>query len=620
MSGQPRSLTPLAGNLWLARITVALVSIIILAHLVIALLLAGYQIYHDGLIYPGVSVWDIDLSGMTPDEAAAVLNGRFTYPQTTTLTFRDNEQVWPVSVAELGIEFDVERTVQTAYQIGRHPNLGIAIQQQLQAWMTGITVAPVMIYEQPSAERHLASLATQINRPVLDASLVITGTEVIATPSQVGRTVDLQATLINLNLAITKLENGEVPIVVTETYPQIVSAEEAAERVRAILYSDVEIYLPDAAPNDPGPWTASREALAEMIVIERVTSQSDSGQHVYSVQLNEAQLLAFLTPLQEQLVRQPLNARFRFDQSTQQIMPLQPSVTGRSLNIPASIQMINQMAPTTNRRIPLVVDTIDPPAPDTASAVELGITEMIASATTYYYGSGEGRRANIAVAASRFNGILIAPQQEFSFIEHLGEVSAETGFEEAMIIYNGRTIPGVGGGVCQVSTTAFQAAFYAGFPITDRTAHGYWVGYYDSGEGKGMDAAVYEPIVDLRFQNDTPYWLLIQTYVDLPNSTITFQFYSTSDGRTVEKDGPYISNVIAHGPPLYEENSGLSVGEVRQVDYAVDGFDTLVYRRVYRDGILLFEDQFLSRYIPWRTIYQVAPGAVPPGAERVGQD
>lgn len=616
---QPRAYRrPRAANPWLARLTLIFVSIVLLTNLIAAMLLAGYQISYDGLIYPGVSVWGVDLSEKTPAEAALALNGQFTYPQMTTITFRDGENVWPVSAAELGIHFDVERTVQAAYEVGRHPSLFAAIGQQVQAWRTGVVVSPVLVYDQRAADLRLDMIVAQINRPALDATVTINGTEVATTPGQIGRTADRATTLSNLNLIITRLESGEVPVVVDETPPQVMDATDAAAIVQTILASDLEIYIENAGPGDPGPWVASREALAEMIVIEKAANPDGIGQH-YTVRLNEQQLLAFLTPKAEELSRNPINARFTFDPQTQALTPISNSVTGRALNIPATIQLINQSAPTANHRVALVFDFQEPPAPDTAVAADLGITEMIAQATTYYSGSGQGRRANISVAASKFHGVMVAPGERFSFNHYLGEVTEETGFEQALIIYNGRTIQGVGGGVCQVSTTAFQAAFRAGFPINERWPHGYWVGYYDSGEGKGMDATVYEPLVDLKFTNDTPYWLLIETYVDQANSSITFQFYSTGDGRTVVKGDPVVTNVVPHGPPLYEENAALQPGQTKQVDYAVNGFDVTVSRTVYgSDGQVLYQDNFYSSYIPWQAVFQVAPGNIPAGAARVG--
>lgn len=613
---KPRAARPVVSP-WLPRLTLIAVSILLLSNLIGALLVAGYQIYYDGVIFPGVNVWGVDLSGKTPQEAAAALEGQFTYPQTTTITFRDGETVWPVSAADLGVHFDVGRTVQAAYEVGRDPNLITSLRQQLQAWRGGYVLSPVLMYDQQAADLHIQAIAAQINRPAMDATISINGLTVNTTPGQIGRQVDIRATLEALNAMILKLEDGEVQVAVAEEPPAIMDATDSANTVRAILASDLEIYIENQAPTDPGPWVATREALAGMVILNRAPNPNGDGQ-VYTVSLNDTQLRNLLDPLVAQLAREPVNARFIYNDSTQQLEVIAPSVTGRELDVPATIQLINQVAPTDNRRIPLVFTIHDPGAPDTATAEELGITQLISSATTYYYGSGEGRRANIAQAASRFHGIMIAPGEQFSFNEHLGEVSPETGFSEALIIYNGRTIKGVGGGVCQVSTTAFQAAFYAGFPIDERLAHGYWVGYYDSGEGKGMDATVYEPLVDLKFTNDTPYWLLIETYVDLPKSTITFKFYSTNDGRTVEKEGPFVSNTVPHGPALYEENPELAPGQVKQVDYAVDGFDVVVNRIVYRDGIVLYEDSFFSRYIPWRAVYQVAPGFVPAGAERVG--
>ena len=100
----------------------------------------------------------------------------------------------------------------------------------------------------------------------------------------------------------------------------------------------------------------------------------------------------------------------------------------------------------------------------------------------------------------------------------MGNISLDNGYAEALIIYNGKTITGVGGGVCQVSTTLFRTAFFAGYPIVERNAHAYRVHYYEqTATGydhfmAGLDATVYFPLVDLKFTNDRPYWLLMETY------------------------------------------------------------------------------------------------------------
>ncbi len=601
---------------WLARITLIVVTIFILSNLVGALLVAAYQIYYEGLIFPGVSVWGAELGGLSPAEAAEALEGRFDYPQTVQVTFRDGDNTWAVTAGELGVQFDVARTAQAAYQVGRSPQIIPSLREQVAAWRSGVDVSPVIIYDQRAAEGVLESVAAHIDRPAIDATVRVAGVQAVTTPGQIGRHVERQITLASLQGLVISLQSGEVEVAVTETPPRVLSAEDTAQTINSILAQELELFIETPYEGDPGPWLASREALARMILIDFALNEEGEGS--YAVRLDEGQLNAFLEPLGPQLARDPLDARFQFNDDTLQLEVMRASREGRTLDVPASIQRINELALAGEHRIPLVFQTLAPAIPDTATAEELGISEMIASATTYFAGSSQERRLNVQTAASRFDGVVIAPGAEFSFNEHLGDVSVEAGYEQALIIYGGRTIEGVGGGVCQVSTTAFQAAFYAGFPINERWPHGYWVGYYDSGEGKGMDATVYAPIVDLRFTNDTPYHLLIETTTDLRNQTVTFRFYSTGDGRTVQKDGPTITNVVPHGPSLYEENAALSPGTIKQVDYAVDGFDSSVRRTVYRNGQVLYQDTFFSQYMPWRAIYQVPPGEIPPGAPRVG--
>src|SRR5205085_743367 len=128
-------------------------------------------------------------------------------------------------------------------------------------------------------------------------------------------------------------------------------------------------------------------------------------------------------------------------------------------------------------------------------------------------------------------GVLIAPGQVFSFSKAIGEVSSFTGYKQAYVIENGKTVLGDGGGVCQVSTTLFRAALNAGLPIVERHPHAYRVQYYEEDSGPGIDAAVYVPSVDLKFKNDTGHHILIQAYADVENLRLTFDLYGANDGR-----------------------------------------------------------------------------------------
>jgi len=586
-------------------------ALFVLLNLVAIGYVASYQIQHRDVIYPGVSVWGIDLGGMTKDQAKFVLEGQFTYPTDVDITFVDDAtgEDWFITSEELGVRFDVDRTVDAAFNVGRGQILVSSIRQQMWSRRRGVEISPVINYNQIMAEAYVNEIAGEVNRPARDATVDVDkqAFTAAANPSQTGRTVDVGATVAALQAQIVTLESGSIPLVVEEIQPTIADAKAAAETISTVLSAPLEVYIDDPAPGDPGPWEADRDALADMIVLGR-TSAADGGE-TYSVRLNEEQLSIFLEPLVTELGRQPKNARYDFDEDSNAMTLQEASVRGRQLNKGSTIQLLNQMIQEGEHRIPLVFDYETPEYTSDMSGEELGIIGLVSSSSTYFAGSSDSRKANVTEAASRFDGVIVKPGEQFSFNHFLGDVSLESGFEEALIIYNGRTITGVGGGVCQVSTTAFQAAFFAGFPITERVPHGYRVGYYETGEGVGLDATVFSPIVDMKFLNDSPGHLLITTDVDLNNSTVTFKFFGTPDGRTVQKDGPYIDNVQAHGPAVYEANPELAPGEVKQVDYAVDGADVTVNRTVYKDGEILFQDTFYSSYIPWEAIYQVAPGS-----------
>lgn len=608
---------------WLIRIPLLGATAIIMLFLLAALYLALHQLQFSQLIYPGVSAFGTDLSGMTPQQAAAALAARFTYGENAVFTFRDGERFWQKTAAELGVNYDPQKTVEAAYQIGRSGNLLDNLRAQGEAWLNGASVQPIVVFDQSQAAVLLNQIAAEINRPVQDATLVLNGTQVITTASQVGRQVDVDATLGLLRQVILSLTTGaEIPIVIRESQPTIQDVEEAAALVRAALSSPIQLYLPVAKEGDPGPWQASPEFIGGLLNIQRV--EQGDGTARYTVSANAEPLRAFLTELAPQLRIEARNARFVFNEATRELAAIQDSVEGRELDIAASLKVFEDaIFRTENRRVPLTFIQVVPPANSRATAAELGITEKVVEATTFFYGSSADRRTNIQIAAQRFHGLVIAPGETFSFNNYVGDISPETGFETGLVIYGDRTIEGVGGGVCQVSTTIFQAAFFGAYPIVERYAHGYRVGYYESGTaiangqrysaGVGMDATVYSPIIDFKFRNDTPYHILITSNFVPSKQSLTITFYSTSSGRIVEKTGPRLTNVVPHGKPKYTESASVRPGETRQIDYAVDGVDARVWRTIRTlDGQILAKDEeFYSHYLPWSAQFLVAPGYAP---------
>jgi vancomycin resistance protein YoaR len=597
---------------WPLRLTLLTISGALLLVFILTIFVAGYEFLHQDEIFPGVStVLDVNLAGMTRQEAIAALSERFAYADDAVFVFRYEGRSWEFTAGELGVALDVEATVDAAYNVGRD---GSQIDNLLTQWdmrMNGYLVQPVIIYNQTEAERILTEIADNyVNRPVVDATLTVRDQKATALPSQIGRSVNIAATLGVLRKEILALNShSEITLAVSETPPTVWAADEVAAQINLALSGAVEFYMsPEDGPQ--GSWVSKVETLQEMLVIEQVNHDDGTAGYAVSVSLDQSR--AFLDGLAPGLSVTPVNARFVFDDETRQLEVIQNSVEGRALDVESTLAQFEKAifaSDPAQRRVRLIFQDVSPAISDTATAVQLGITELVVQKTTYFYGSTAARRKNIEVATSNFHGLVIPPGATFSFNEWLGDVSAETGYEQGLIIVGNQTITGVGGGVCQVATTAFQTAFYAGFPILERVEHAYRVGYYEQGEGAGLDATVFSPIVDFRFVNDTPYHLLIETYYNGGNSTLTWKFYSTSMGRRVVKEGPYIKNPTSPPPPIYHANAALNPGQIRQVDYAVSGSDVYVYRTVYEgDRIIIDREEFHSRYVPWANQYEVAPG------------
>jgi vancomycin resistance protein YoaR len=578
----------------------------------------GYQLLYAGRIFPGVSVAGVDLSGLSPNDAALKLSQTLSYPITGKILFRDGESLWIASPAELGMVFDPSSSALAAYRLGRQGGLFGALAGQVQARGDGADVAPVVIFDQRVAYTYLQNIASQVDRPVVEASLRLEGTNVIAQPGQVGRLLNLDATLIYLGGQLQSFRDGEVPLVIQEAAPIILDVSAQADAARRILSQPLTLVIPNYRQGDPGPWTYDVPVVANMIAVSRV---DNGGMSEVRVGLDPAALRLTLNDLKPFVDRPSANARFVFNDSTAQLEVIEASRIGRLMDVEASIVAINDALLRGEHTIALSIAEQQPAVPDTATASELGITQLIPGGeqTSYFYGSSEPRIQNIQAAAARYHGLLIAPGETFSMGSVLGDVSLENGFAEALIIYGGRTIKGVGGGVCQVSTTLFRTVFFAGFPVVERYSHAYRVSYYEETASgavdsnlAGLDATVYFPLVDFKFVNDTPYWLLMETYVNVGARTLTWKFYSTSDGRSVlwETTGP--TNVVPAPDPLFEENPELNKNQMKQVDYPAEGADVIVTRTVWRGGVIHFTDKYETHYQPWQAVCEYGPGTEDP--------
>lgn len=288
----------------------------------------------------------------------------------------------------------------------------------------------------------------------------------------------------------------------------------------------------------------------------------------------------------------------KFEIKNQKVVDFKIGSNGKRLLVEESIRGIDSVIAHGGTSISLVIEEIKANSVDETES--RGIKELVASGKSSFAYSPSNRIHNISVGSSVFNGILIAPEESFSFIKYLGEVSAKTGYLPEMVIKEDKTIPEYGGGLCQVSTTFFRAAINAGLPILERTAHAYRVSYY---EPAGMDSTIYQPKPDLVFKNDTGHYLLVQTRIE--GAELIVDFYGTSDGRKVEVSNPVIYNITNPGEPIMVETTDLKPGEKKQIDTAHAGADAYFTRKIISSDGKINEEKFSSHYVPWRAKFLV---------------
>jgi vancomycin resistance protein YoaR len=576
------------------------------------LLLLSVRLFYSQRAYPGIALAGTPLGGKNQQLIVQALEPQFPYPANGTIIFSDGDQNWLFTPADLGVNIDLEAMARSALDIGRRGGFFQRIEEQLRAWYRGVTLPVLVRFDKIVAGNTLRAIADQIDQPVVEAALTIEGTEVHATNGQIGRQIDIDATLAELETPVHQMHDALIPLTIVESAPSVLDAAPAAARAQALLRQPLQLTAEgaDAIVIPPG-------ALAGMLRFDVVAG--DSGGE-YAIRIDPAQLRALLEPRSPELERKSENARFIFNDDTRQLDLLAPAVTGRTLDVEASIAAVDDGLNSGQASIALAFAYESPEVGDAATAEQLGISEAVSVVSTYFYGSSSGRIQNIETASSAFHGLLIPPGGTLSMADVLGDISLDNGYAEALIIYGDRTISGVGGGVCQVSTTLFRAVFFGGYEIVERHPHAYRVGYYEQGPGSpgpGLDATVFVPLVDFKFRNDTQYWLLMETYIY--GNQLLWKFYSTSDGRSVSWSSNS-SNEVDAPKPLYKLNRDLPDGKIKQIDYEADGMDVVVYRTVTRGDETLHQDVIKTHYLPWRAIYEFGKGAEIPDDVEVQED
>lgn len=584
--------------------------------IVLVTLFAGYEILFRDRVVLGVSVFGQSITGATKAETRKLLQDRFGNPDAILkrtggqpVILRDGERSWRAWPWELGLRTDFGPVADSAILLGHRGSFLENLIEQARCAVASCDIGVDAQFDVNIAQAYLSWLAPQVDRPSHDASVRVEGLRVVATPAQNGRDLDGTTMVERMRQRVLNGGQGDIPLAFLETTPLITDTDTAKAQAEAILTAPMILTFNGRA------WAIDQAMLATMLSIR--PQQGADGKLRLVTSLDHARLVASIKPLANDINQPARDARFHFDPDTKTLTPIVTSQYGQTLDPEAAAKQIEQRLLAAASRVPGVASPLEminsrvvalpvnivKPTIAMEDAAKFGIKELAAQGVSNFKGSPAGRIQNVRTAAAQFDGIVVPPGGTFSFDQYLGDVVEANGYDDAYVIFADRTVLGPGGGVCQVSTTMFRAAFWGGYPIVERWAHAYRVGYYEP--PVGLDATVFAPSVDLKFKNDSDTFLLIEPVFDLKKTTLTFNFYGTKPDRTVEMQDPIEENVIPHGPAINTSDPTLKKGVTKQVDFAHDGMDVTVWRTIKVNGQVVKKDKFFSRYDPWVARYMV---------------
>lgn len=475
-------------------------------------------------------VGSVRISGMEYGEARALVEARVKEFQDTPLAIRANDGETVMATArEIGVEFSVESALEKAFTHGKHGTLVQKIYTQVRALVMGIQEPVGFVVNENRFQKFLNTQLSPLHHPAVNALFTYNyRTETFDfIPATEGTIIDVVQFKSDLAKSMGRLSTQPIYVVQLSDMPRV--REEgiitAQQRAQKILEG-----MPYVLETDETTWEVEKDDIASWIVFEPSLREIDKTYYL-TARISEEKIRDYLTPFAPGLNVVATNAEFNLQDD--KVALFIHSEPGAELDIEASATAIKENIEKGQSVSSLVFNIVEPEI-TTASLNDLGITTLIGKGESDFAGSPSSRAHNISVGANKYQGVLVAASEEFSFNEILGPVTAREGYLPELVIKQNKTIPEYGGGLCQVSTTLFRAAVMAGLEITQRYNHSYPVAYYGT---PGFDATIYPPNPDFRFRNTTPGHILLQYKIE--GTKLIFEIYGTDDGRTIEIDGPY---------------------------------------------------------------------------------
>ena len=563
--------------------------------LAVVLLLAAValvaQVAFEGRALPGVRVAGMSVGTLEASGVRDRLQVEIARPwAAAAVRVTDGSRAWDATNAQLGIAPDLDAAVAAAISYGK---TGSPL-DRLRAWMAALggeaSVPFAMRAEGTSAERFVGRVAGEVDTAVVDGQISVGPLGATIREPKLGREAD-RGHLMAALLGAQALGDRAVELRVRTRHPSVDAAgiAEAAALVRTIT-APLEVSAGDRGIKEDAA------GLASFVTVERVVAHphelpaipadaiAPATRYRYTAAVAEDRVRAWTEAVAAALDRPAKNASYtvRPDGS----LAVVPSVNGVKIDREAFTAQARREIVTAGRRTIVPTFVTDVPLFNTEQAQRYATGMVRLTTFETFFPPNLARWKNISTGAAQFNNVVIAPGETFSFWKTIGPVTIERGYVYSGAIIDGVSDPNIiGGGLCQVSTTLFMAVAKSGYQILERGQHDYYIDRYPL----GLDAAVFDPGLDLRWRNDTPYPVLIRS--SWSNIAVEFEIFSLPNGRTTTFGTPVVTNVRDVRPDQ-KADPAFPPGAT------VLGRDVTVTRTVTESGTVVHHDVFRSSYRP----------------------
>lgn len=551
---------------------------------------------HNGRFLPGTMVEGVDVSDLKPSEAAVMFDNRWRDYLANPVVFRAPDRDWRPSAADIGIKVDYLNPLRKAYVWGRSGGIFQRTREQTQAAASARNWPITFEFDQAKLRTYLQSVASMYFQPFNDAEVALQGEDLRFREARSGVELDWQAALPLVNTPGPEAGVQEIEIPLVQTIPTFTTG--AARQ----LVSEVErlAETPLVLEFEGAGWFIPQAQLRQSISID------NSGDTPVAT-IDRSRFQSLFDEIDNTLGFEAIDGQLTYDPETKRVTEFQPWSDGRGLDHRSLFDRVLLAARTGQPRVEIPI-VGRPATRSTPDAEDLGISELLAAGDSLFINSAGYRITNINTGSGLLHGAVVMPGEMFSFNEYLGPIEYDRGFIDGLVIIDDSTEDAIGGGICQVSTTMFRAAFWAGLPILERHKHLYRVRYYEQGGYPiGFDASIWQPSLDVKFMNDTDGAIMVRTLFDRRRQSLRFELWGKPTGRTVEVSDHQLTDWVDSPADQWVIDPEEEEGFKEQTEWAVEGVFATLKRRVMVGDEIHLEDAFYSSFTPWPNRYTVSP-------------